>query len=156
MPRLNVSITRQLRDEDYRRVLEAAHAVCGYGLLVVQDGVGLEPAGTRVLTGLKGSLVRRERSSSWPGTQLSDSTAELLVFEYNPKSIAILSSAARGLYEWQQPALPEDLCLLREDESPWLVTIAHENDSYLVLSEDELADLATAVPEFATAFSPDH
>ena len=47
---------------------------------------------------------------------------------------------------WRQPDLPEDLCLLRADGSPWLATIAHEADGFLLLSEAEREDLNTRVP----------
>jgi hypothetical protein len=53
-----------------------------------------------------------------------------------------------ALYEWRQPNYPEDLCLLRQDRSPWLVSIAHENDSYLCLSSGkEKEDIIINVPE---------
>jgi len=58
-----------------------------------------------------------------------------------------LGSAAHNLFQWQQPALPEDLCLLRADGSPWLTTISHERDAYLSLTDPELDQLSRRCPD---------
>jgi hypothetical protein len=44
--------------------------------------------------------------------------------------------------------------LLREDGEPWLVTITHERDGYLVLSYDESAELTERIPGLHLV--PDH
>jgi len=61
--------------------------------------------------------------------------------------VEVLTKSASGLYDWVQPSLPEDLCLLRPDETPWLVTISHERDAYLVLDAKEHVELVREIPE---------
>jgi hypothetical protein len=61
----------------------------------------------------------------------------------------VLKKATNALYGWVQPELPEDLCLLRDEKEAWLVSIAHERDSYLCLSEDERSRLLDALPQLA-------
>ena len=39
---------------------------------------------------------------------------------------------------------------MRDDKSPWLVTIAHERDAYLKLEITEMAQIASDFPELAT------
>jgi hypothetical protein len=60
--------------------------------------------------------------------------------------MSVLIEASEGLFSWTQPELPEDLCLFRKDGEPWLVTIAHEKDGYLVLSPNESAALTESIP----------
>ncbi len=68
-------------------------------------------------------------------------------YDYGPECAELLKQATDRLYGWLQPALPEDLCLLRADGSEWLVTIAHEHTSYLCLSSGEHTRLVNAIPQ---------
>ena len=70
----------------------------------------------------------------------------IYLFYLVPESAVILKNSANRLYQWQRPYLPDDLCFLRSDESPWLVTIAHENDSYLQADEEEMLQLKNEKP----------
>ena len=95
--------------------------------------------------------IREQREASeWPGTKLYGHTARLTFFAFNEESVTVLKESAVSLYQWQQPALPEDLCLLRPGDEPWLVSIAHERDSYLAITEEERDALVELVPELAT------
>ena len=76
-------------------------------------------------------MVGRAEHSEWPGTRLFSGTASVLHFTYCEEVKDILGRAVDGLYEWMAP-LPEDLCLLR-GERPWLVSIAHERNGYLIV-----------------------
>jgi hypothetical protein len=58
-----------------------------------------------------------------------------------------LTKAADSIYAWRQPALPEDLCALRADDTPWLASIAHEGDAWLELTPDEQAVVTDALPD---------
>ena len=92
-------------------------------------------------------LFAEKEACSWPGTQLHGSRRAIVShYELNPDSAKILAEIADGLYQWQQPQLPEDLCILRQDGTPWLVSIAHESDAYLELTRDEKAQLADDLP----------
>jgi hypothetical protein len=60
-----------------------------------------------------------------------------------------------GLFDWQCPRLPEDLCFLRPDGFPWLASIAHEQDAYLVLNDEELTKLTSRVPTLQLEPAPE-
>ena len=64
-----------------------------------------------------------------------------------PETAKILGEAVEGLFDWIEPELPEDLCILRPDGSPWLVTISHEQDAYFQLSDKEKGELTELVPD---------
>lgn len=53
----------------------------------------------------------------------------------------VLKGCAQSVFEWLQPALPEDLCLLRDNGAPLLTTIAHEKLALLELSASDRASL---------------
>ena len=67
-------------------------------------------------------------------------------YDFVDGSADILVKAADGLFDWLEPRLPEDLCLLRSDGSPWLVTITHERDAYFVMSREEGLLLTSHIP----------
>lgn len=94
--------------------------------------------------------------TEWPGTKLWHATHPIPIHTFHliPESAAILKKATSGLYQWQYPYLPDDLCLLRADESPWLITIGHEFDSYFKLDEDELRELLRSLPVFTDMIEP--
>ncbi len=58
-------------------------------------------------------------------------------FAISAGSTTILASAARGLYDWTSPKLPEDLAVYREDGSVLLGTVCHEHIGWLNLSSYE-------------------
>ena len=64
----------------------------------------------------------------------------------SPGTASILAEVADGLFSWIQPNLPEDLCLFRKEGEPWLVSIAHEKDAYMVLPPEESAALTESIP----------
>ena len=72
--------------------------------------------------------------------------ATIYTYRLDPVLLAEFQTAAPRLYQWVQPGLPEDPCFLRSDASPMLVTIAHERDAYLVVSQEEVDNLLVAVP----------
>lgn len=72
--------------------------------------------------------------------------ASVFFFSATAESVAVLKRHGRRPYAWgTDGALPEDLCFLREGGEPWLVTIGHEHDAYLVITDPELADINNAI-----------
>jgi hypothetical protein len=70
-------------------------------------------------------------------------------YRLDEASVPLLADAADGLFDWVQPALPEDLCLLRLDGTPWLVNIAHEEEAWLMLPDEEYQQLVGKLPQLA-------
>jgi len=150
MKRTCLTITIELQGDLYRRLLDYAVQECTLALLVVRPSLHLNATGERVLHLLAGYLKEKAESSVWPGTELLSEVALVYRYHIGPGSVEVLKDAADSLYSWQQPYLPEDLCLLRTDQEPWLVSIAHERDSYFCLSEDEQTRLLAELPELTS------
>jgi hypothetical protein len=124
-------------------------------LLIVRDYAELEEGAKRLLERLEPFLQRREESNQWPGTILGTDKAEVFYYTPVPEFIGILKIVSSSLYQWQHPLLPEDLCFLRQSGEPWFTSIAHENDAYFSLSEEEFRALHTEVPEIARILRKD-
>jgi hypothetical protein len=133
----------------YRGLIDHALGECRSALLVVRPSLGLSSQALGVLKQLEHLLDEKVDASEWPGTKLFNGSAVLFRYTFNAECAEILKQNANGLYEWLQPELPEDLCLLRADSIPWLVSISHEGDGCLYLAEAEISRLASALPELA-------
>mgnify|MGYP001593241357 CR=1 FL=1 len=149
MARLQLTIDLEPTDETYASLLQFASRWCSTALLVVREHLGLSELGAALTKQLEPFLLERCTSSSWPGTTLLDGLASVSTYRLDPTVVEGLSAATTGLYGWQQPELPEDLCLLRPGGDPWLVTIAHEGDGFVVLEPTELEGLRRHLPDFA-------
>ncbi|MCL6592265.1 MAG: hypothetical protein K6U80_20260 [Firmicutes bacterium] len=64
----------------------------------------------------------------------------------------IIKTYSKKISDWKQPKLPEDLCLLRDNGTPWLISIAHENDMYLEISIEEKEALINNIPDIKSYF----
>lgn len=120
-------------------------------LLVVREKDWLTDSARRFLSEVSPWLISQEQSSEWPGTCLISATASISKFSITPHFMSILREHVTRLYQWQQPDLPEDLCFIRQDGTPLLVTITHEHDAYMELEEDEYRDFNRLVPSVCLA-----
>jgi len=154
---LMLELTQEPRGQLLERLLNALSERTASILLVVRDDLGLSGAGQDLLTRLRPFLLRSNRSSSWPGTELVDDEATVLCFCSKPEVIRELIAASDSLYGWHQPDLPEDLALCRTDGSALLTSVCHEGDAYLELTDDEYRSLQVQLPEIneiARLFTP--
>ncbi len=142
-----INLVKEPRDEVYRDLLDFALHDCSIGILVVRPDIELNPVGLHAVKLFEPFLNDKRTEKQWPGTLLTDGTAEVLSYVYSRELCSLLQKQVNGLYEWAQPGAPEDLCLLRPDGSPWLVSISHEKDGYLELNQDERERLLAKVPE---------
>jgi len=142
-------VIEEPRSEVLRRLLCALVRYSSSAMVVVRDDLGLDDSGRTLLSQLQPHVLERRRSSSWPGTTLLGEEATVLRFGLSESVLDELIAASDGLYGWQQPALPEDLALLRDDGTAILGSTAHEHDAYLEISDEEYESLASAVPEIA-------
>lgn len=149
MARLQLTIDLEPTDETYASLLQVASHWCSTALLVVRERLGLSELGAALTKQLEPFLLERSDSTSWPGTTLLDGSASVSTYRLDPTVVERLTAATSRLFGWQQPELPEDLCLLRPGGDPWLVTIAHEGDGYVVLEPTELEELRRDLPDFA-------
>lgn len=143
------TFTEEPSGQLYRALLDACVEYCDVGLLVERPSIGLSEQGRSFLERLRPSIREEKQLAEWPGTKLQGHTALVRFFAFNPESAIVLKESSEALYEWQQPTLPEDLCLLRPGGQPWLVSIAHERDGYLKISEEERYRFVKQLPELA-------
>jgi hypothetical protein len=142
------TINGDLSHTMYCELLTYATEVCSQALLVVRRTLPLHGGGAKVLADLQPFLLKKRESREWPGTILSNSTASVFCYNFDSNCASILQNAAESLFSWLQPDLPEDLCLLKANEEPWLVSISHEKDSFLNLTYEEKERLLKALPSF--------
>jgi len=134
-------------DDVYTGLLAASPKLSSAGFLAVRATIDLAKRGREILGKLRAFLIRESRDSQWPGTVLlANQAATVFRFSICPESVEILQRSANRLYEWQQPDLPEDLGLLRADGTPWLISITHESEAYVIAADQELQWLKGEVP----------
>ena len=154
MTRRNCTPHEEPKGDTYRRLLVSSLEYCNVFLLVDRGYPEFDESAKGLLERLQPFLIGRTEESEWPGTKLLNSTATVHRFRLTPESVTVLGDATDRLYSWEQPELPEDLSLIRFDGSPWLVTIAHERDSYLTLSPEEKAQLLIEIPDLRLSDDP--
>ncbi len=155
MSRRILDFVEEPRGEAYHQLLDALRPYSSTVMMVVRDDLWLSGSGRALLVRLQPSLVEEKRSSSWPGTALLlDEEATVLQFAMNIAVLDELKSASAGLYDWQQPSLPEDLALIRQDGTAILSSISYERDAYLEIADEEYEALAGSIPWFAAMARP--
>ena len=128
--------------EDYRALLLCARSQCDTAVLSVDTARGLDASAEEVLARLDGQLRSESRSG----------TTRLLRYGLTAECVDVLGEAP-GLFAWSQPGLPENLCLLRPDGSPWIVTIAAERIGYVEFTPFEKLLLGRAAPGLAAVLA---
>jgi len=140
------TLLNEPRGTEYVELLRTLSRYCQYALLVVRRDLPLSSYGHETLRELEQDIMMKEERQEWPGTRLLNDSATVYLMRLTANSLGVLCNRASRLYEWEQPFLPEDLCLMRSVSEPMLVSISHEKDAYLLLSEDEKRTLLSALP----------
>ncbi len=135
------------RGDLLRRLIRAVAERSSSVMVVLRDDLGVSETASSLLARLEPHVIERRRSSSWPGTTLLDEDATTIRFRPVAPVLDQILSAADGLYEWQQPSLPEDLAFLRDDGTAILASISHERDAFLELDDEEYQALTRDIPE---------
>jgi hypothetical protein len=126
-----ISIRTEPKGDAYRVLVDTLVGHAAQFLLVVRDQLDLSPAGRQTLDALEPFKQRLERKSEWPGTELIGHFAEVGYYKCSPGSASVLKRSSPGLYAWQQPHLPEDLCFLDQNGEVLLASVAHEADGWV-------------------------
>jgi len=131
--------TYDLLDEptgpDYAGLLECALVQCTTAVLTVPAGE-MDPEGQATVE----SLARFQQAKS------ITSAGSLVRYALSRESVTVLQEATGGLYGWQHPGLPDNLCLYRGDGSPWLVSSAGAHIGYLEVSPFEKLLIGRTAP----------
>src|SRR5579875_897363 len=155
MKSTSYTLIQEPAQQVYYHILEYALKQVQIGLFVVRPDMPLSTQGTNLIEELKPFIQKQIVSDEWPGTRLLTGNAIVYYFVYNRETLAILKKASDRLYQWLQPDLPEDLCLLKSYNKPWLVSISHEKDAYFILDEAEFSSLVIDIPELGNRLSKD-
>jgi len=148
-----IDLLEEPRGEIYARLLGLAETEASEAYLIVRSSLPLSERAKAALEQLEPHQVAVRTTSAWPGTTLGGGSALMFMYRMSPALASTLRLAADGLYDWQQPDLPEDLGFIRPDGSVWLASIAHERDAYFELSDEEAKDLFDRLPELSDAIN---
>ncbi len=131
--------TYDLLDEptgpDYAGLLECALVQCTTAVLTVRPGA-MDAEGQATIE----SLARFQQAKT------TTATGSLVRYALSRESVTVLQEATGGLYGWQHPGLPDNLCLYRGDGSPWLVSSAGAHIGYLEVSPFEKLLIGRTAP----------
>lgn len=145
MNRTTYNLVAEPSGEAYRELLSYALEYCDRFEVVIRSSLPLADTAAEFIRVATPFLLKQEEKDEWFGTQLFGDTALVSTFRFCPETINLLVKASDALFSWLQPDLPEDLCLIRFDGTPWLVTISHERDSYFMISSEEEQSLSEKV-----------
>lgn len=119
-----------------------------FGFVVRSPKIVLSDDGLQVMARLAPFCCESEATQRWPGTQLvGRRIAMRYCYLLDADALAVLSESASSLFDWVNPALPEDLHFLREDGSPVLSTVAQEEEAWLELDDEEYAKISLYLPK---------
>lgn len=140
------SLVNEPVGDTYKKLILFALKYCDNFLFVKHHRKFESESVKNLIKALEPYLIIQKESNEWPGT-ISVEKATVYQYRLTSESADILINYANGLYSWNQVDLPEDLCLIRPDGNPWLVSITYEKDGYLELTEGEKQDLVKEIPE---------
>jgi hypothetical protein len=149
------NLTGAPRGATYAALLRFAQQKKWHALLVTRLPEWIDSECRDILGKLRAGLLSEREVKAWPGTILhGNSSAIVRTYRLEDQATEVLVSCVQGLWEWQHPSRPEDLCFLREGGGPVLTTIAHEKDAYFEMNESEFDELRAEVPGLAELFAP--
>jgi hypothetical protein len=145
MNRIIHNLLAEPRGQTYQGLLRYALEYCDRFEVVIRSSVPIANTVAQFIRVANPFLLKQEDKDEWFGTQLFGQTALVHTFRFCPETMELLVQSSDALFSWLQPDLPEDLCLIRLDTTPLLVTISHERDGYLLMSAEEAEALIQRV-----------
>jgi hypothetical protein len=113
---------------------------CKFVLFVIRPELEFHIRSSSFIREMKPYLHKEYDSSSWPGTELFNQSAHLLIYSYRKETFDVLVKFSDSFASWRQPHLPEDLCFLGEKFEVLLASSASErcvwiDDSHHILPD---------------------
>jgi len=118
-------------NEAYRGLLQFALAHSATFTLVTRHDLKTRKSHNQCLENLQPFLLEEREVCEWPGTRLINGTATLRRYKAVPDAFEPLYGAGKGLYQWVQPDLPEDLAFYDSQGRCWLESTAHEKMAFV-------------------------
>jgi hypothetical protein len=112
----------------------------------LREELDLSESGRVIVARIGPRLLARKPGAPCPWNELLEPYTFLLHFKLDDVIVEEVLRASDGLYGWQQPSLPEDLALLRDDGSTILGSIAQHHDSWLEVTYQEFESIVRAIP----------
>jgi hypothetical protein len=135
---------------EYADLIDFCCSLASKMILVVRDPqIRPGDAIRQRLAKLQPYRIEALRSREWPGTILYEDEAAVYWHHVTPGLQQCMKELASHLFEWVHPDAPEDPCFFRDDGQVVLVTISHERDAYLMLTEAEFVALEERFPGLA-------
>jgi hypothetical protein len=78
--------------------------------------------------------------------------AQLYKYHLNAESASILKECVSGMWDWIEPRHPEDLSFIREDGTPWFVSISHEHDAFFTATQQEVCEIERVLGQGSLRF----
>ena len=142
---------REPAGSEYADLIDFCCSLASKMILVVRDPqVDPGHAIRQRLAQLQPYCIKALRACEWPGTILYGDEAEVYWYQITPDLQQCMKELASHLFEWVHPDAPEDPCFFRDDGQVISVTVSHERDAYLMLTEDEFITLEERFPGLAT------
>ncbi|MGM1047483.1 MAG: leucine-rich repeat domain-containing protein [Bacillota bacterium] len=134
-----------VKGEAYRRLID--YVMERSRFFVLANRYGMAESGEKVLTALKPFFIEKRRMGEmYPDNAIAYSEGTYYIYKCCSEAGEILKEIADGLFAWQNPNLPEDLCFWDERENDYLYVVAHEEMAGMNLDEAEAAALAKSIP----------
>jgi len=143
------NILKEPVNRTYKKLLLFSLDYCDKFLYVVPHHISDKGSVKNILKMFEEFQISVSERLEWPGTISYTTTSTVYEYKLNLESIKLLIKYNNKLYSWVQPNFPEDICLLRFDKTPWLITITQESEGYFELTGDEKRDLEKYLPELS-------
>lgn len=127
----------------YNKLMVMSMKHCNEILFVTRPSLEINYICENLLSDLQPYLTHVDAGMNWPGTSIFGEYATLYYHSLCKETIEILELYSDELTSWIQPRLPEDLCLMKTRDEPWLVSTTHENLFYFSnLTQNEITNLS--------------
>lgn len=138
-----------------RMLAFAQQCGCDRACLVVHPGLVDITSRTTALERLRPWLREQVKTSTWPGVQMHPRVPDpdlptVHRYHLTPEFAPKFCSLGGALQDWISPHLPEDLHVLRPDDSVLFASVATEQDCWFSLRPDEQDVLQRHFPDLAT------
>ncbi len=139
------------KTELFDAIFDAALATCASLRLVLRGSPSTDTC-VDALDALHPFLLTREEVNKWPGTGLGPGvTASMFTYVLEPAVVDIMCAGNRQVFDWVQPALPQDPHLLRADGTVWFYSTTYDEIAGFYLTDTEWNDLQERFPLLANS-----
>ncbi len=114
------------------------------------------PSAEEFIAALAPHLITEATTDRWPGADANSASACVRFYRLEAQTARTLARV--GSLAAFAPPLPEDLCILSNDKTPWLVSSTRANRFHLQLTGEEQRALAKSLPwlQLAPESDPPH